>query len=393
MKHDRQMAMLDRMVELGKRPRNQLFSGEIAHLSLDDYTSQETFEREIRTVFSDCPFVAGHVHSVREPGEYMLSDWNRQPYVVVRGHDGVLRAFMNTCRHRGAPLVDRESDKPLRAFVCPFHGWTYGLDGALRGVPREYAFPGIDKKNLGLKELPVTESTGLVWIHPREHGPLAPIEDLGSFSEDFKHFKLDGYVRYKKAVSEKRANWKLMIQMNLEGYHVATLHKDTTAGGFRNGFLAHDAEGAHLRILAAKTNLMDSVGMPEEKKTLSDFVLVYYVLFSNTLIVMHGDQISIRRQFPLAPDRTLSTHELLYLPDRYVGESGRKSLLNRFLFNEVLFDDQDFAMAEKVQRNLQNGVNDTHMLGLEENLVLFFQECVNKQIESSLSGQAARSTR
>ena len=393
MKHDRQMALLDRMVELRKRRHIQLFNSETVHLSLDHYTSQEIFERELQTVFSDCPFVAGHVHSVREPGQYMLSDWNRQPYVVVRGHDGVLRAFMNTCRHRGAPLVDRESDKPLHAFVCPFHGWTYGLDGALRGVPREFAFPGINKRELGLKELPVTESTGLVWIHPREHGPLAPVEDLGSFSEDFEHYKLDGYVRYKKVVNEKKANWKLLIQLNLEGYHVAMVHKGTVAGHFRNGFLAHDAEGAHLRILAAKTNLMDSVGIPEEKKTLSEFVLVAYVLFPNAFIIMHKDDISIRRLFPIAPDRTLYSHEFLYLPDRYVGESGRKALKNRFLYNEVLFDDQDFAMAEKVQQNLCNGVNDSHMLGLEEGLVLFFQECINKQIESSLSGQAASSTR
>ena len=237
------------------------------------------------------------------------------------------------------------------------------------------------------------ESMGLIWIHPREHGPLAPIEDLGSFSEDFEHFRLDRFVRYKKAVSEKRANWKLLMQINLEGYHIATLHKDTLAVTFRNGFLDHDAEGAHLRILGAKTNLMDSVGIPEEKRTLSDFVLVFYVLFPNTLIIMHEDYISIRRLFPLAPDRTLYSHELFYLPDRYVGESGRRALKNRFLYYEVLSDDQDFAMAEKVQKNLRNGVNDTHMLGLEEGLVLFFQECINRQIESSLSGQAASSTR
>ena len=389
MKRDVQMALLDRMVELRKRGRNQRSNGGISHLPLDPYTNQEIFDRELETVFSDCPFVAGHVDRVRKPGQYMLSDWNHQPYVVVRGNDGVLRAFMNTCRHRGAPLVERERDEPLRAFVCPFHGWTYGLDGALSGVPCAFAFPGINKQDLGLKELPVTESTGLVWVHPKEDGPLAPIEDLGCFSEDFEHFALDRFVRYKKTVTEKKANWKLMIQLNLEGYHVAAVHRNTLSKGY-GGFLDHDAEGAHLRILAAKTHLMDSVRIPKEETDLLDFVQLLYFLFPNTIIIMNEHAFSMLRFFPVAPDRTLYSYELVYLPDRYGGESGQKSLRNRFIYGGVVIGDEDFAMAEKVQRNLQNGVNDTHMLGQEEQLVLFFHESVNKWIGLGPSGQGTR---
>lgn len=390
MKRDVQMALLDRMVELRKRGRDREPNGGILHLPLDAYTSQETLDRELETVFSDCPFVAGHVDRVRTPGQYLLSDWNHQPYVVVRGNDGVLRAFMNTCRHRGAPLVEREDDKPLRAFVCPFHGWTYGLDGALRGVPRAFAFPGLNKQDLGLKELPVSESAGLVWVHPKEDGPLAPIEDMGCFTEDLEHFGLDRFVRYKKTLSEKRANWKLLIQLNLEGYHVATVHRHTLAKGHRDGFLSHDAEGAHLRILASKTNLMDSVRTPKEKSTLLDYVQIFYILFPNTAIIMSGDAFSLLRFFPVAPDRTLYSYELFYQPDRYSGKSGRQSLNNRFLFSEVLFGDEDFAMAEKVQGNMRNGVNDTHMLGSEERLLLLFQESVNKRMESAPSSQRTR---
>ena len=378
MKHERQVEMLKRMLELHDRRQYQLAAEEILHLSLDAYSSQDIFERELETLFSDCPFVAGHTDGVREPGRYMLSEWNHQPYVVVRGHDGVLRAFLNTCRHRGAPLVERQTDKPLRAFVCPFHGWTYGLDGALRGVPRQFSFPGLNKKDHGLKELPVSESMGLVWVHPNPHGSLDPANDVGSFAEDLEHFDLDRFVSFKKVVTEKKANWKLLIQMNLEGYHAARVHRNTLAKHFRNGFLAYDTEGPHLRILAARTNLLESLGVPEEQWKLSDFVLVYYVLFPNTIVIMHDDNVSIRRLFPLSPYRTLYSHELLYLPDQYIGDEGIKALRTRFLYNEVLFDDEDFAMAEKVQRNLLNGVNETHMLGVEEGLIMLFQQNVDK---------------
>ena len=293
--------------------------------------------------------MAGHIDSVREPGSYMLSDWPRQPYFVVRGEDGVLRAFLNTCRHRGAPLILKEKDEPLRALVCPFHGWTYGLDGALQAIPRAYAFPCIDKRDYGLKECSVAESAGLVWVHPTRQEPFDPAQELGAFAEDFAEFHLERFVSYKRVVTEKKANWKLLVQLNLEGYHVAHLHKGTLAPSFRDGFLSFDAEGPHLRVLAAQTNLPDAENVPDKQRKLIDFVTLFYVLFPNTIFIVREDTIFIGRFLPLAPDRTLCSQELLYLPDKYVGESGQKALRNQLLYSEVTLDDQDYKMAERVQ--------------------------------------------
>ena len=363
MKHDRQMALLDRMLELRRRREYQL-SDTVLRLPVDAYTSQEIFEREIETLFSDSPLVAGHMDSVREPGSYMLSDWARQPYFVVRGEDGVLRAFLNTCRHRGAPLIVKENDEPLRSLVCPFHGWVYGLDGSLRGIPRSSAFPCIDKRDYGLKACSVAESTGFVWVHPTRQESFDPAQELGAFAEDFAEFRLERYVSYKRVVTEKKANWKLLVQMNLESYHVAHLHKGTLAPYFREGFLSHDAEGPHLRVLDGRTNLLDAENIPVKQRKLLDFVVVFYLLFPNTIFMVRDDNILITRFLPLAPDRTLWSQELLYLPDNYVGESGQKALRNRVLYTEVFLDDEDYTMAERVQANLLNGVNETHMLGL-----------------------------
>ena len=379
MKHDRQMALLDRMLELRRRREYQLNDTSL-RLPLDVYTSQEIFERELGTLFFDSPLVAGHMDGVRESGSYMLSDWTRQPYFVVRGEDGALRAFLNTCRHRGAPLIVRENNEPLRALVCPFHGWTYGLDGALQGIPRSSAFPCIDKRDYGLKECSVAESSGLVWVHPTRHESFDPAQDMGAFAEDFAEFHLERFVSYRKVVTEKKANWKLLIQINLEGYHVAHLHKVTMAPNFREGFLSFDAEGPHLLVLAGRTNLPDAENVPEKQRKLLDFVSIYYVLFPNTIFIVRDDTIVISRFLPLAPDRTLCSLEQLYLPDKFVGESGQKALRNRLLHAEASLDDEDYTMAERVQANLLNGVNETHMLGLEEGLVMLFQEIVNKRL-------------
>ena len=297
----------------------------------------------------------------------MLSDWNRQPYIVVRGNDGVLRAFWNTCRHRGAKLVNSETDKRLRSIVCPFHGWTYGLDGALQAIPRSFAFPCIDRKEHGLKEFSVTEGMGFVWVSPKDHAPLDPIGHLGAFAQDIENFRLERFVRHKRVVTEKRANWKLLIKVNLEAYHVPTLHRYTFAKGFRNGVLTYDADGPNLRVCAGRVNLMDSMSVPEDTRNLLDFASLFYVMFPNTILIMHTEYISINRFLPLAPDRTIWTHDFLYLPDRFAGESGQKSLRNLFCYvNDVVFDGEDFTIAERVQENLLNGVNETHMLGLEE---------------------------
>ncbi len=393
MKHDRQMALLDRMLELRGRREDQTIYDKVLHLPLDAYTSQEVFERELETLFFDSPLVAGHMDGVREPGSYMLSDWTRQPYFVVRGEDGVLRAFLNTCRHRGAPLIVREKDEPLRALVCPFHGWTYGLDGALRGIPRSFGFPDIDKRDYGLKACSVAESAGLVWVHPTRQESFDPAQELGAFAEDFAEFRLERFVSHRRVVTEKKANWKLLIQMNLEGYHVAHLHKGTLAPNFREGFFSHDAEGPHLRVMAAQTNLPDAENVPEKQRKLIDFVTLFYVLFPNTIFIVRKDTILISRFLPLAPDRTLCSQELLYLPDKYVGESGQKALRNRLLYAEVTMDDEDYTMAERIQANLLNGVNETHMLGLEEGLVMVFQEIVSKRLAARESATADSSRR
>lgn len=384
MKRDRQIALLNRLVDLRKRRQYQTMGNEIRYLTPDIYASQEIFKREIETLFSHSPLVAGHVDSVREPGRYMLGDWKRQPYIVVRGNDGVLRAFMNTCRHRGATLVDRESDKALQSFVCPFHGWTYGLDGRLRKVPNSFAFPCLDKEDHGLKELPVTESMGLVWLHPKNGGDFDTADYLGTFAEDIENFELGGYVRHKKVVTKKKANWKLLVSVNLEGYHVPVLHKYTLAKGFRKGVMTYDADGPNIRVLAGRSNLMDSTRVPQEKRQILDYIGVYYIIFPNTILLMHNDYMEISTFFPLAPDRTIWTYEFLYRPDPFSGETGQRSLKNLFRYlNEAVYDSEDYMIAEKVQENLLNGVNETHMLGLEESLVTVFQDIVRDEMETS----------
>ena len=124
MKHETQVSLLRKLFDLRKNGKHQDTIGEVIKLSSQIYTSASILSDEMQTVFKQYPMVAGHANQLRKPGSYLLSDWEKFPFVIVRGDDGKLRAFINACRHRGARLVNSTGDQ-LKAFVCPYHGWSY----------------------------------------------------------------------------------------------------------------------------------------------------------------------------------------------------------------------------------------------------------------------------
>ncbi|MEH1017023.1 aromatic ring-hydroxylating dioxygenase subunit alpha [Micromonospora sp. CPCC 206060] len=380
MNHQEQVDILKGLLALREQGRDQEMLGKVVRVPVRNYTDPDILDRELASVFTDHPLVAGHVSNVPEPGSYLLSDWNRIPYVVTRDRQGRLRAFLNQCRHRGARLV-KGDEKQLKAFVCPFHNWVYDLDGSLRAITRQEDFPGVDAAEYGLRELPVAEAGGLIWIHPDPNGTLDLRSYLGRMLDDLVEFDIEKLVRYRKTKVVKNANWKLLIKTYLEGYHVPYLHRTTLSKAFRKGVLAHFEDGPHIRMSAARSNIDEVLNIDPESWRILDYASVYYVLFPNTFFIMHPDYVSINIFYPLAPDRTIWTHEMLYREDDFQGEGGEEGLAKRFAFtNDVVFDGEDFAVAEDVQENLRYGANDFHTLGLAEGLLAMFQQSIDDRL-------------
>lgn len=380
MKHPEQVAMIKRLLDLRQTRRDEKMLDEVVRIPVTKYTDQGLLDRELAATFTRYPLVAGHVSALREPGSYLASDWDRFPYIVVRGRDGRIRAFHNQCRHRGARLVSERSGC-VDNFVCPFHGWVYDLDGTLRGITRAHDFPGVDKDEHGLVEIPATESGGLVWVG-RTAEAVADIPGfLGAFHDDLVDFDVASLVQYKKTKVVKEANWKLLIKTYLEGYHVPYLHRTTLASAFKRGVIAWDQDGPHLRLSAARTNI-DEVGLkPENEWRILDHVSVYYTLFPNTFFILHPDYVSINTFWPVRPDRTIWTHEMLYRAEDFRGSAGQSALRKRFVFtNDDVFDQEDFAIAEDVQRMLEHGGSDHHTLGLAEGLLAMFQDTIDNRL-------------
>lgn len=378
MKYETQVETLQTMFKLREVDRDQESTTKAVEIPIRVYTEPNVLDRELETAFRDYPLVVGAAAQVREPGSYLLSAWNKIPYVVVRDKEGVLRAFLNVCRHRGARLVSGKETE-LKAFTCPFHGWVYSLDGALKGVTKPYNFPDLDCDKHHLQELPVAEHLGLIWVHPTPGAKIDLPAYLGEqMSSEIEHFKLDGLVLHRRSVSTLNANWKLLLKTYLERYHVPILHKNTIAPVFEKGVIAHFEYGPHIRIAAARTQLPDALKADPASWKILDYASVFYTLFPNTFLINHANIVSLNSFYPETPDKTIWTHDMLYRAADYAGEEGQATLAARFANIDAVFHHEDFGIVEGVQAGLRSGANEYHTLGLEEGLLVKFQENIDR---------------
>ena len=199
-------------------------------LPVSAYTSQEWFDREQERIFSRTWAFAGFAEDITEPGQYISVEAGLNNIFIVMGRDRRLRAFHNICRHRGTQLL-RAVGQTQRAIVCPYHDWTYDLEGCLISVPaKEREFPDIDLSNITLKRASTDLWRGMLWVHPDENAGSI-MQWFGEVEPFLGPHKVEELVEYKEGRSEYdvRANWKIVVENYIDGYHLAHLHSGTLA--------------------------------------------------------------------------------------------------------------------------------------------------------------------
>ena len=196
------------------------------------YTRQDWLDRELDGVFADAWVFAGVTGDFDNPGDYRTVRCGRASVMVVLGKDGTLMAHHNVCRHRGAELLEGEAGSTGGTLVCPYHRWTYGLDGSLRGVPdRETCFPDLDRGSLGLKPAAIGQFRDMIFVNPDPAADfdtwIAPLR-----GKEWPHDLFASDV--KEAVPllyDLKCNWKVFVENAIDGYHLAYLHENTLGGG------------------------------------------------------------------------------------------------------------------------------------------------------------------
>jgi choline monooxygenase len=294
------------------------------------------------------------------------------PILVVRGRDGELRGFVNVCRHRGHVLC--EADARRETIQCPYHAWTYGLDGTLRSAPRTEREDAFDPGSLSLVPVSVDSFGPFVFVNPDTAAePLA--DTLGELPRLLADggVDLDALRFHSRAASDEYAcNWKVCAENFLECYHCAVAHPSlaTTLDVSEDAYLLEHA-GTLLSQFGPPRSKDAAGGLQPGTDTVSRGQ--FHFLFPNTVVnVMPGRQnLSIGPIVPRGPERT---HRFL---DYFVGEDADDEWLRGFLELDERVGEEDRALVESVQRGIASGALESGVLLPEsEQLIARFQELV-----------------
>jgi choline monooxygenase len=243
---------------------------------VDNYRSEARFEQEME-LFKRVPMVYCPSAAMAQNGTYVARTLAGVPLVAVRGDDGVVRAFHNACRHRGMMLV--EGSGSAHNFVCPYHAWVYGLDGAFKRGADDEGFPGFDAAAHGLVQVHAQERGGLVFVTQKEpisEGALAQLPDLVEPGQEV--FEYTSFI--------DDANWKLLLETSMEGYHIKALHRESFYPfGFDNLNVV-ETYGTNSRIVFPFKRIEKLREMPEDGWRAKGMLTYVYQLFPNTRLAM-----------------------------------------------------------------------------------------------------------
>jgi phenylpropionate dioxygenase-like ring-hydroxylating dioxygenase large terminal subunit len=191
------------------------------------YKSQEFLRSELEHVFAREWVSVGRASALKEPGDYVTYELAGEPIVVVRAANGMLRAFSNVCRHRMSTILEGSGNR--RSLVCPYHGWTYNLDGSLRAAPAMELNKGFCKENYALPSVRCEEWLG--WIMVTLNPDVQPVaERLSEVQALVDDFQMENYVETFRETHQWDTNWKILAENFMESYHLPVCHSGTIGG-------------------------------------------------------------------------------------------------------------------------------------------------------------------
>lgn len=278
------------------------------------YHSDALLDLEKEHVFRNHWQIVGHVSDMPQPGDYLALDVVGERALVVRGKDGIVRAFHNMCRHRGSRVVADDKGTCKNALVCPFHGWVYNLDGSLRGAARPASFPDMDKTEFGLAPLESEIWMGFVFVRFHKGPQLSVAELMKPVEAEIAYYDVASMVPAGGfCTQETPVNWKSVRDVDNEGYHVAmahpalqdlygsTYHDEPFVNGVSRSF-------ATFRPGGRRWSVRNYTSIAEEDKRLPNALQkawIYYGMFPNLVIALTPETAQFYQEFPLSTGRTM----------------------------------------------------------------------------------------
>lgn len=324
------------------------------------YTDPSRAERERALIFRNTWLLAGLSGDVPEPGDCLLFDQVGPSVLIVRGRDLRLRGFINMCRHRASMLVTRGKDGRCARrdrLSCPFHGWTYDLDGKLIGVPGSDGFERIEPGTRDLLPATVAEWHGLIFVRTGEQGePHDAGAHLGRFAPEIEQLELGALVPIRSSRVAAETDWKLALDTYCEGYHFGVLHRSSIGLSHHSNVAVFDDFFPHWRIAFAERTLDELVGRPQSQWPDAVFGGVYFI-FPSTVIVYgtlrSGDAcVRVFRLFPGDRSGRTTCCITVYAPPAVAHDTER--VAHEFAYDDAESEitQEDYKIAEEAYRNL-----------------------------------------
>ena len=367
-----------------RSPQNETPRGTL--LAPWTYTSSELFRLERDELFHCNWMLIGHVSDFLKAGDYRTLDVGNERAIVIHDVTGELRAFHNVCRHRGSRVVPSTEGNCGHAIVCPFHGWTYELDGRLKNVPRADKFPNLDRSQEGLLPIDLEVWQGFVFVRFRGDGPSVA-DHLAPIMEQVSPYRLSEMKPCGNSymAGEVSYNWKIFHDVDNEGYHVPAAHpelqelygrtyRDSEIEGvpFTTG-VVDDYVAQHWSVARYKSLLPEFDHLPKENQRL----WIYISVFPNLVFFFYPEKAGFYMSLPLDVNRTLIIDREFALPDQR-----RETRAARYLSRRIdeITGEQDRNLVQWMHEAVRSSVYPRNNLSQLEQGVARFHEDLKRRI-------------
>ena len=378
MAHDR-----NKLVSLAKRLLVHNLNGttdqadEIMIKPVADYIDNEIVSSEVNKIFYDHPVPIALSAELKENNSYKASKAIDTPLLITRGEDGVVRTFINICKHRGAPVCPEGSGKKSK-FNCTYHGWMYSNTGNLVNIFKSDTFGDIDKSKIKLTELFCEERSGFIWACLNPDIKYDLNKWMNGFDAELDDIDLKNWHLF-KSIKINGPMWKICWDGYTDGYHHHMVHPETVGKNTIVNLIAHDTYGPHQRFAFGLKNI-DELSDIEEKdwEPENHLRLIHSVFPNSSISAIQNEHCLVSIIFP-SPDlqETVTTQYILCLKEPKTKEEIKKAEEFAELSRAAIID-EDYPINFKIQESIHSKANTEFLFGKNEPIQQHYHNWIEK---------------
>ena len=342
-----------------------------------DYTDNEIISSEVNKIFYDHPVPIALSAEFKENNSYKAAKVIDTPLLITRGEDGVVRTFINICKHRGAPVCPEGTGKKSK-FNCTYHGWMYNNTGNLVNIFKSDTFGDIDKSKIKLTELFCEERSGFIWACLNPDIKYDLNKWMNGFDAELDDIDLENWHLF-KSIKINGPMWKICWDGYTDGYHHHMVHPETVGKNTIVNLIAHDTYGPHQRFAFGLKNI-DELSDIEEKdwEPENHLRLIHSVFPNSSVSAIQNEHCLVSIIFP-SPDlqETVTTQYILCLKEPKTKEEIKKAEEFAELSRAAIID-EDYPINFKIQESIHSKANTEFLFGKNEPIQQHYHNWIEK---------------